>query len=314
MGAQAEDSAAVLLGAVLMDAAAPSEPWQHVPTAARRAEDVGLDSLWVGDHLLLAEAPLLDAPMTLAAVAGATTRIDLGTAVFLPSLRAPAWAARQVATLCHLTSPRTVHLGVGLGAGPEEEYRAAALPRAGRAQRTDAFLRALPQLLAGEVTAVTAGLEGEHEDVRLLPAVPAPTIWVGGSSVAALRRAATYADGWLAAFRTPRELASCRELLASLAEQAGRDRPRTGLVAHAVLRRGRPGEAPRLATEVLMSSYGLPRELAQELAIGGSPAEVAEQLGAYVAAGVTQIVIISDVGPWEETCDSLAEVRALLND
>ncbi|MBC3762190.1 LLM class flavin-dependent oxidoreductase [Quadrisphaera sp. RL12-1S] len=64
-----------------MDAAAPTQPWQDVPGAARRAEDAGLDSLWVGDHLALDRAPLLDAPMTLAATAAATSRIEVGTSV-----------------------------------------------------------------------------------------------------------------------------------------------------------------------------------------------------------------------------------------
>ena len=313
MGDEADQTPAVALGAVLMDAAAPTQPWQDVPSAARRAEDAGLDSLWVGDHLVLDRAPLLDAPMTLAASAAATSRIELGTSVFLPSLRPPAWAAKQVATLCHLAAGRRVHLGIGLGAGPEEEYRAAGTTRTGRAQHTDDFLRALPDLLVGRPTPLLTGPLGEEQDVQLLPAAPPPVTWVGGSSPSALRRAASSADGWLAAFCTAPELASSRERLEALAEQHGRPRPRVGLVTHAVLRAGGASSAREAAADVLVSSYGLPPEVARDLAVGGTPAQVAEQLAAYVTAGVTQVVVISDVGAWQDTCESLAEVRRLLN-
>lgn len=267
----------------------------------------------MGDHLVLDQTPLLDAPMTLAATAAATSRIELGTSVFLPSLRPPAWAAKQVATLCHLAAPRRVHLGVGLGAGPEEEYRTAGTTRSGRAKRTDDFLRALPDLLAGRSTPLVTGPLGAEQDVQLRPAVLPPVTWVGGSSPSALRRAASSASGWLAAFCTASGLASSRAQLEAFAEQRGRPRPRVGLVTHAVLRAGGDSRARQTAADVLVSSYGLSPEVARDLAVGGAPAHVAEQLAPYVAAGVTQVVVISDVGSWGETCESLAEVRRLLN-
>jgi len=120
----------VRVGAVLLDAAAPFDALGNVAGSARHAERAGLDSLWAGDHLLLGDSPLLDSTLTLAAAA-VTSTIAIGSAVFLPSLRPLTWAGRQVATLAHLAAGR-LELGVGAGAGPEQEYRAAGQRRGDR--------------------------------------------------------------------------------------------------------------------------------------------------------------------------------------
>ena len=85
-----------------------------VIAAARRAEQAGYDSVWVGDSLL---ARPRGEPLTLlAAVAGATTRVTLGTAVLLPLLRHPISLAHALATLDRIAEGRLV---VGMGPGAE---------------------------------------------------------------------------------------------------------------------------------------------------------------------------------------------------
>src|SRR2546429_9200798 len=82
--------------------------------AARRAEQAGYDSVWVGDSLL---ARPRGEPLTLlAAVAGATTRVTLGTAVLLPLLRHPISLAHALASLDRIAEGRLV---VGIGPGAE---------------------------------------------------------------------------------------------------------------------------------------------------------------------------------------------------
>src|SRR3954469_25437422 len=81
--------------------------------AARLAEDLGFDAVWVGDHLAC-PAPVLDAPTCLAAAAAVTNRIALGLSVMLLGLRRPAWAAKQLATIDALSGGR-LRLGVGVG-------------------------------------------------------------------------------------------------------------------------------------------------------------------------------------------------------
>jgi len=193
---------------------------------------LGLDSLWTGDHLVLGDAPLLDSTMTLAAAAAVTHEIGVGSVVFLPSLRSLVWAGRQVATLSHLAAGR-LQLGVGAGAGPEQEHAAAGQHRDERGRRTDEFLKALPGLLAGRPVDVGSGESGAA--VRVLPPAPIPTVWIGGSSPVALRRTVRLGDGWLDALPTPAEFAATGARSRGLAEAAGRAMPRLGLVTHAAI-------------------------------------------------------------------------------
>ena len=296
----------VRVGAVLLDAAAPFDPLADVAGSARHAEHAGLDSLWAGDHLLLGDASLLDCTMILAAAAAVTSTIAIGSAVFLPSLRPLAWAARQVATLAHLAGGR-LQLGVGAGAGPEEEYRAAGQRRCDRGRRTDEFLDALPRLLAGVPVPLRSG--EDTVTVRLAPPMPMPTVWIGGSSPAALRRTIRFGDGWLGALLTPAEFGRARSRLRELADAAGRPEPRLGLVTHAAITPA--GDRPRreTAAAVLRRSYGFPHDIAEQLTVAGSPAQVAQHLTEYTARGADHLVVINDLTPWRQACDLLSATK-----
>ena len=299
----------VRVGAVLLDAAAPFDALGDVAGSARHAERAGLDSLWAGDHLLLGDAPLLDSTLTLAAAAAVTRTIAIGSAVFLPSLRPLAWAGRQVATLAHLSSGR-LELGVGAGAGPEQEYRAAGQRRGDRGRRTDEFLEALPRLLAGVPATVESG--DDTAVIRLRPAVPMPIVWIGGSSPAALRRTVRFGDGWLGALLTPVEFGRTRDRLGELADVAGRPRPRLGLVTHAAIARTGRRSLNESAAAVLRRHYRLPQEQAEQLAVAGTPAQVAHHLAKYTALGVEHLVVINDLTPWRQACDLLRETKDAL--
>src|SRR5690349_22718439 len=73
---------------------------------ARRAEELGLDSVWAGDSPV--NRPRADPLLVLAAAAQATARVTLGTAVLLPALRHPILLAHQLATLDRLSEGRLV--------------------------------------------------------------------------------------------------------------------------------------------------------------------------------------------------------------
>ncbi len=293
----------VRVGAVLLDAAAPFDALGDVAGSARYAERAGLDSLWAGDHLLLGETPLLDSTLTLAA---ATSTIAIGSAVFLPSLRPLAWAGRQVATLAHLASGR-LELGVGAGAGPEQEYRAAGQLRGDRGRRTDEFLQALPHLVAGGP--VTVGSGDDTITIRLRPAVAMPTVWVGGCSPAALRRTVRFGDGWLGALLSPVEFGRARDRLRDLADAAGRPAPRLGLVTHArdrprgspLSRRGRSGGA----APVLRTVAGAGRPVG-----GGRHSGTSRPPPRGVRRSRCEhVVVINDRTPWQQACDLLRKTR-----
>ncbi len=165
---------------------------------ARGAETAGLDGIWAEDGFVHGDAAVLDLTCVLAACAAATEKIEIGSAIFAPSMRNLSWALKQVATLQLLAGGR-LQLGVALGAAGEEEYRLAGLTRSGQRERTDQFLRILVAARRGEVGNVASPLSPQA--LLLGTSLPVPPLWVGGTSAGAVRRAARFGDGWLSGFR-----------------------------------------------------------------------------------------------------------------
>jgi alkanesulfonate monooxygenase SsuD/methylene tetrahydromethanopterin reductase-like flavin-dependent oxidoreductase (luciferase family) len=279
--------------------------------AARHAEDVGLDSVWHGDHLALGR-DVLDSTVALAAATTATRRITIGTSVFVPALRPLAWAAKQIASLTWISGGRFV-LGVGSGGGPEQ-WAAAGVPYTERGPRTDAALDLLPDLLAGK--AVTLPHVAGTPTVRLAPATEVPPIWVGNASAVALRRAARHGDGWFPSLIGPEEVAvgvrSLREL-----RPVGR-RPLTVAVgATGTFGDGDRGDDDRPSraqmAQGISRAYGGPLDAVLDIPLAGAPAEVVERLARYADAGAHHVVVGLAGDGWRAQCTALAEVRSLLS-
>lgn len=164
------------------------------------AEDAGWDAVFVWDHLAFTwGVPSADAWVTLAAMAQATSRVLLGTAVAVPPRHRPAALASTITTLDLLSSGRVV-LGAGLG-GVDSEFSSLgdpADPRV-RAERLDESLEVMAGLWSGEAV----HHKGKHYAVDGVTLAPTPVqrprvpVWIGGWSKPALRRAARW-DGWLA--------------------------------------------------------------------------------------------------------------------
>ncbi|MFE6390192.1 MULTISPECIES: LLM class flavin-dependent oxidoreductase [Nocardiopsis] len=274
---------------------------------ARRAEAVGLDSLWASDHLAW-DTPILDSLTALAAAAAVTTRLEVGTGVLQLALRNPAWAAKQIGTVQAIAGGR-LQLGVGIGGAPVEEWAAAGVPVTERAARTDRVLEALPRLLAGEETDVP---EAGGARIRLQPPVPMPRVWIGGGSRAALRRTARYGDAWLPAGVTPEQVRDGNKELAALAAEEGRAVPGVGVGVFAALGAESGGMDRNALAGMLSSAFGMTLEHAGRVAVGGDPREVADRLAEYAVLGVEHVTVTSFGGSWERQCDLLAEARQLL--
>lgn len=302
---------AIHVGVVLPDSVPQGEALPDVAELARVAEAAGLDGLWAEDTFTAEDRPGLDVTMTLAVAAAVTSRISIGFAIFVPSLRPLGWAVRQVASLQHHSGGR-LRLGVGLGGGRSaSEYLAVGVRLQDRAARTDDFLRLLPDLLGGKPAVIpdcsSAGA------VRLLPATAMPPVWIGGTSAAALRRAVRFGDGWLSGFQTPAEFAASVRQLDELAAAAGRPRPRLGVSVPACI--GTASSAASLAdvsVAVMQSAYGVPVARARELAIGGTPTQVAEELAAFAEAGAELLLVQCVPAPSPDSWERLGEVRQLL--
>jgi probable F420-dependent oxidoreductase len=209
---------------------------------ARRAEALGFESLWVPEHLAVplemrtpypysadggfpggARVALHDPFVALSYVAACTTRIRLGTGVFVLPLRNALAVAKAVASLDLLSNGRFL-FGVGIG-WLAEEFAAVGMPFADRAARTREAIRLLRTLWTDDVPQ----FDGRFHQVPPIgfsprPAQPGgPPIILGGESPAALRRAAALGDGWIGVAHTPD---SVRPVVASLHAQLaerGRD-------------------------------------------------------------------------------------------
>jgi probable F420-dependent oxidoreductase len=211
---------------------------------ARRAEDLGIDSVWVADHLV---APVSVASVypydrrpdakpgemgvieefyepltTLAFLAGATTRIRLGVSVYVVPYRNPVVTAKIVATLDALSGGRAM-LGVGVG-WLREEFAALGQDASRRGRVTDEYLEVCRRLWRDEV----ASFEGRHyrlPPVRTGPKPvqrPWPPLWVGGNSDAALDRALALGDGWHLIDLSPDEVAERVAALRGRLDASGR--------------------------------------------------------------------------------------------
>jgi probable F420-dependent oxidoreductase len=188
----------VHLGVILPNYGRDASP-DGVRAVAEAAEDLGFDSVWATEHIIVGPQAVdpygrvLDPLNTLAWIAGYTERIELGTSIVLVPLHHPIHLAKEVATLFELSGGR-FRLGVGMG-WHEDEFRFMGVNFHGRGRRADEALRLMRALWAGEHE-----FHGEHwsfENATFAP-VPSrqPEIWVGGGSDRAVRRARELGDAW----------------------------------------------------------------------------------------------------------------------
>lgn len=283
------------IGVILPGIGVQREQRLDLGTAARHAEEAGLDGVWHGDHLATGAASL-DCAVALAVAATTTSRIRIGASVFVPAIRPLAWAAKQVASLQHVSGGRLV-LGVGSGGGAGQ-WAAAGVPYGERGRRTDTALELLARLLAGE----TVALVDEPGEVRLQPAVTPPPIWVGNASAVAVRRAARYGDGWFPSMIPPSEVASGRTRLAELAAAHGRPEPVVAIGATGVLGsysacppaspspRVSPGTASPWRRPCSCPSPGNPRRWPSGWPPTVTPGRVTWSLASRAATGATSAI------------------------
>src|SRR5882724_1701691 len=123
-------------------------PVAELVRLAARVEALGFDSLWTPDHVVFSQ-PICDPFQVLAACAGATSRIRLGTCVLLLPLRHPTHVAKQASSLDWLCGGRFT-LGIGIGGEFPGEFAACQVPVAERGARTNEAIPILRALWRGE--------------------------------------------------------------------------------------------------------------------------------------------------------------------
>lgn len=198
-----------------------------IRSVARAVEDLGFDSLWVSDHIIVPEGSgyipeMMDEPLAaLAFIAAETSHVTIGTSVLILPYRDPVFTAKFLSTVDYLSDGRLV---VGAGAGwLQPEFDALSVPFEERGARTDEALRVIRNLWETE----TSSFEGRwkrYTNMRMFPKAAASRrgaipLWVGGTGVASIRRAAELGDGWHPINLSPEQL---KEGVATYREQCER--------------------------------------------------------------------------------------------
>lgn len=204
--------------------------WPEYVAMARAAEEVGFDSVWVGDHLLYRgdgrpERGPWEAWTMLSGLAAVTERVTLGPLVASAAFHAPAMLAKQAATVDEISEGR---LALGIGAGwNEAEFRAFGFPYDARVDRFEEAFDIVRRLLGGE--RVTFHGRYHHvEDVVLLPE-PArrPALMLGSTGERMLGIALPHVNAWNTWFdlygNTPEGFAAESAKVTRVAERIGRD-------------------------------------------------------------------------------------------
>jgi probable F420-dependent oxidoreductase len=277
-----------------------TQPWEtesgpdELAAVALACEAAGFFYVGVCDHTFIPErlagamsTTWFDTVATLGWLAGITSTIRLLSHIYVIALRHPLRAAKEFATLDTLAEGRII-CGVGAGHVTEEfDQLGPAFDHRGPA--TDEAIVGLAAGLVDEYPEL-GGPRWKASGLGLRPRPvqrPRPPIWVGGSSPAALRRTARYADGWL-----PQSLGPNADLLAEL----GRMREE--------YRGGAPLDIGAIAAPCYVGTPSGAFELPPGT-VAGRPEQIAEYLRPFTAAGVGQVQVRFPSRSAEELCDQI---------
>ncbi len=268
--------------------------FDEVAADARQAEALGFEYVCTGEHVFF-YGPVSNGLISLAAAAGATTRIKLMSTITLAPLYPPALLAKQVASLDVVSGGR-FNLGVGVGGEFPKEFEACGVSVSERGVRTNEALAVMRRLwteddvrFQGRFTAL-GGVTLAPKPVQQ----PHPPIWVSGRSEAAMRRCAEYGNGWLPYMYTPEKLQQSLVRIRALAAEQDRPKPiRPGLFIFCAVHEDR-------ATGVKMAADRLSRQYNQDFsslvgkyALAGNPDDCVARLREYIDAGARTILFNS---------------------
>jgi probable F420-dependent oxidoreductase len=240
---------------------------------AERADALGYTSLWTSDHILLPTSKpdpfgnLLESFTTLSYLAARTERIGLATGVLVLPQRDPLLAAKQAATVHHLSGGRLT-LGIGVGWIPEE-YGYLRADFHSRGALADEYIGAMRTLFETDAPDFH-GAHIDYSDVLFSPKPSVPLrVVVGGTRYAALKRAAALGDGWHGLYLSPDQ---ARAAVATLNE-----------FGHA--------DAFEISMRTMTRVGGAIDDAEPETVLHGDPAEIVQQIERYAAAGVQHLII-----------------------
>jgi probable F420-dependent oxidoreductase len=283
------------IGLAWVNPAPLTEP-KNIVNFAKKCEAMGCHSMWTIDRIAYDN---LEPLTVLAAAAGATQRIRLGTSVLLGNLRHASHVAKIVSTLDFISNGR-VTLGLGFGSR-ESDYKAVEIPFEHRGSRAVEQVQLMKRLWTEDnVTFKGKFYNAENLSVGPKPIQkPHPPIWTGGSAEVALKRAGSWADGFICGSSAIPDFPSTWEKIAGYARAAGRDPNRiskAGLTFMAI--HDDESKAVRAVEDYVMRYYGRLRADVANTSLVGSPAAVSERIGAFLAKGLDTLIIgVADPDP-----------------
>jgi probable F420-dependent oxidoreductase len=268
---------------------------------ARAAEEVGLDSIWLGDHLLYRDARGERGPWDvwtmLAALAASTERVRLGPLVACTAFHPPGVLARMAANVHEVSGGRFV-LGVGAGWN-ETEFVAFGVPFDHRASRFEEAFEVVRRLLDGERVTFHGRFHRVDEAVLLPRPASRPPIMIGSNGERLLRSALPYVDAWNTWFddfgNDPSRFAQLNQRISSFATEAGRQ----------------PAEIVRSACMLVLLDRGaMERPIRDGVTpVEGSTEDIARHLRELADAGADEIILV--LGPiTERSIRALGDVVA----
>jgi probable F420-dependent oxidoreductase len=276
--------------------------WPEYAAMARAAEEVGLDSIWVGDHHLYRddgrpERGPWEAWTLLAGLAAVTVRVRLGPLVACLGFHDPAVLAKMAATVDEISGGRLI-LAVGAGWN-RTEFEAFGIPFDRRASRFEEAFEIVRRLLDGQRVTLDGAFHRTDDAVLLPTPARRPSLMIGSTGERVLRATLPHVDAWNTWFdrfgNTPEGFAEVNASISRACEEVGRD----------------PAEIRRSAC-VLVRLDPASRERPDEQALTGSPERIAEGLRAMGAAGADEVIVVMDPST-EASIRALGDVLAALD-
>jgi alkanesulfonate monooxygenase len=277
-----------------------------------RMEQLGFESIWAWDHILLGvepNFPIHEALIILTAIAARTTTIKVGTGILVMPVRNPVLLAKELATIDHVSNGRLI-LGAAVG-WYKREFDSLGTEFTKRGKIMEQSLEIISRLWTEH------HVDGDYPPYMLRGATlypkpvqkPRPPILIGGYVDAVLKRAATKGDGWLTYYYTAESFAKGWARVRGFAEEAGRNPDELISTNQLPICIGPRAKVEGPMKEWLQTEwdYASWSDSTMDSAIIGTPEECIEQLEKHLATGIDRIIFV----PYRYENE---QVEALAND
>jgi alkanesulfonate monooxygenase SsuD/methylene tetrahydromethanopterin reductase-like flavin-dependent oxidoreductase (luciferase family) len=301
---------------------------------ARLADDLGYDSLWVADHLMLGkDEAIMEGWTTISALAGATTRASLGMIHQGHYFRHPAVTAKMTATLDQISGGRVIHF-YDVGTQKREHDRYGLQYPDDPSVRYSSMVEGIQLAVRLWTSTTPIDFEGKFYTLREAAAAPRPVqqphppIWFGEANPDVLQATARYAQGWNTTPVSVDEFARRTGLLREACKQVGRNFEELELSVEIQVLLGKDSAAVRETLRGILQRSGVrqeddpvawnyasgasdePPDQLRDTTLIGTSGDVAEQIRAYVKAGAAHFMLwfldAPDEGGMRQFADEVA--------